>query len=290
MADAPPPRNADEARERAREAVRKAYDQGLVAPERTCRSCGTTSATFSGKCPACDKRYDRRLPWLGDTARRGLIAAALLALLGIVVAVAPNISESKTERAERLEQEERTRIRAEQARLVREQRVVRAEAAPTDDPKAPVEERLALRAGMVDDLEAAIFTETGKRFASGELKGSRVKEVRCSALVANKGKKRDDELLERPLGRYDCVAVQREVVRSGKVLGYLGHPFVGAVRFGTGELTFCKDNKAPSERGESLAEVVVPPECIGAEGADRLGNGYVDPYTVDPAVTATPET
>jgi hypothetical protein len=143
---------------------------------------------------------------------------------------------------------------------------------------------------MVDDLEAAILAETGKRYESGELKGSRVKEVRCTTLVANKGSKRDDELLDRPLGRYDCVAVQREVVRSGKVLGYLGHPFVGAIRFESGELTFCKDNKAPSERGEALAEVVVPPECIGAEGADRLGNGYVDPYTVEPDATGTPET
>ena len=297
MPETPPqdlPRNAEEARERARLAVQAAYaEPNLEAPpERRCPSCGITSATWSSRCPACDKRFDRRFPWLTDGMRIALAIVALVAAGGALAVVAPRITESKSERAAKDEEARTARIARERARLVREQRVVRVQADEglrDRGPAAEIPERLENRRALVALLQDSILAEARKREATGELKGTKVKEVRCDPLVRNAGNARDEELMAKRVGRYDCVAVQREVVRTGKVLGYFGHPFVGAVRFRTGEITFCKDNKAPSERGEALAEVVVPPACIGAEGAKRLGNGYVDPDSPVPTPPTVPE-
>jgi hypothetical protein len=66
-------------------------------------------------------------------------------------------------------------------------------------------------------------------------------------------------------------------VRDGKTVAYFGHPFVAAVDFDRGSWVFCKDNKVPGERGKPLARVALDPACVGAEGAERLGDGYIRP-------------
>jgi hypothetical protein len=87
----------------------------------------------------------------------------------------------------------------------------------------------------------------------------------------------DEEVLSKPRGRYDCVAVQRDVVRDGKIVAYFGIPFVGTIDFRRGTYVLCKDNKAPSENGRALVTVVLPAACIGAEGQDRVRDGYLLP-------------
>jgi len=247
------------------------------------------TATWGGRCPACEKRFDRRLPWLTDPARRALLAVAVVIGAGTIAVVAPQITQSKKDRAAIDARTQAARVVKERARLIREQRPVRGGVVTKDDPSLRGPERLEVRRGLVLAFQGAILEEVRAREATEELTGTPVREVLCSPLVANKGKARDEDLLDKETGRYDCVAVQRDIVRGGKVLGQLGHSFVGAIRFRKGTWTLCKDNKAPGERGKPLATVVLAPECIGAEGADRLGNGYVDPDSPVPTPEATPD-
>ena len=66
-------------------------------------------------------------------------------------------------------------------------------------------------------------------------------------------------------------------MNGGKVVGLLGHPFVGTAGSST-RFTYLqsgKDNKVPGERGKPLAKVPIPAVCIGAEGRPRIGDGYL---------------
>ena len=74
------------------------------------------------------------------------------------------------------------------------------------------------------------------------------------------------------------MAVKREVMNGGKVVGLLGHPFVGTADFKRFTYVWCKDNKVPGERGKPLAKVPIPAVCIGAEGRPRIGDGYLSDH------------
>jgi hypothetical protein len=87
----------------------------------------------------------------------------------------------------------------------------------------------------------------------------------------------EEEDLTRTRGRYDCVAVKRDVMNGGKVVGAFGHPFVATADFRRFTYVWCKDNKVPGERGKPLAKVPIPAVCIGAEGRPRVGDGYLAP-------------
>jgi len=109
---------------------------------------------------------------------------------------------------------------------------------------------------------------------TGELDGP-VKSVTCDPLIRNPGNVGEEEDLSNRRGRYDCVAVKRDVVKHGKVVGLFGHPFVGTADFKRFTYVWCKDNKVPGERGKPLAKVPIPAVCIGAEGRPRIGDGYL---------------
>jgi hypothetical protein len=104
-----------------------------------------------------------------------------------------------------------------------------------------------------------------------------VSRVECGPLIRNPGSRGEEEDLGRTRGRYDCVAVKREVMKGGKVVGLFGHPFVATADFKRFTYVFCKDNKVPGERGKALAKVPIPAVCIGAEGQPRVGDGYLAP-------------
>lgn len=265
----------EDARQRAREAVEAAFQRtDAPPPPRRCPSCGHEAATLSARCPACSKRYDRRLPWLSDRARIALGVAALLLLGGVVAYATPRITDSREARAERLAREQAERVRREVARITRLQRPVHGEGQPASG--------LAERRALVTALEQAILTETLARRARGEITGSRPQEVICGPLVRHSVGGRpvehgDENDLAKRRGRYDCTAVQRDVVREGTLVGRFGIPFVAVIDFRRGTFTYCQDTKIPGERGEALAKVPVPPACIGAEGAERVGDGYAAP-------------
>jgi hypothetical protein len=67
-------------------------------------------------------------------------------------------------------------------------------------------------------------------------------------------------------------------MKEGRKVATFGHPFVAALDFRAGTFVFCKDNKAPSERGRAIAQVRLAPACFGLPpDAEPLGNGYVIP-------------
>ena len=273
----------EEARKRAREAVEAAFRAtDAPVPARRCPSCGHEAATLAARCPACNKRYDRRLPWLSDRARLAIALASVLLLGGVVAYAAPRISDSRDSYAEKLARERAETKRTEVARIKRLQRPVRGDTDRREDRSAPAAERLEVRAAMVTALEAEILREARKRHAAREFTGSAPREVICGPIVRKSVGGRpvevgDETDLGRPRGRYDCTAVQRDVVRSGELVGRLGVPFVATIDFARGSYIFCGDVKLPGERGKPLAKVPIAPECIGAEGAERVGDGYALP-------------
>jgi hypothetical protein len=275
-----PPRNAEEAREAARRSVQEAFARAPEGPPvRTCPNCGEESATWRAQCPACNKRYDRRLPWLPDRARWVLGIAGAIAAIAALWAILPGVFEAKKDNDAKVAREHAQRVAAERARLIREQRPIRGHAhgLPRLPADAPAAERLAQRRALVGQTEAAILAEARKRIAAGQLDGP-VTKVNCGPLIRAPDNARDENDLSKRRGRYDCVAVKRDVVdENGKVVGLLGHPFVATIDFGRRSWVLCKDNKVPGERGKPLAKVRLDPSCVGAEGQKVVGNGYAAP-------------
>jgi hypothetical protein len=211
--------------------------------------------------------------------RWALGIAGALAAVAALWAILPGVFNAKREKDAKAARVEAQHVAAERARLIREQRPVRGRAhglarLPAD---APAAERLAQRRALVDQTEAAILADARKRIAAGQLDGP-VTKVSCGPLVRSPDNAGDEEDLSKRLGRYDCVAVKRDVVdEHGKVVGLLGHPFVATIDFGRRSWVLCKDNKVPGERGKPLAKVRLDPACVGAEGQKVVGNGYAAP-------------
>jgi hypothetical protein len=274
------PNAAEAARAAARESVRAAFERGPDGPPvRRCPNCGEESATWRAQCPACNKRYDRRLPWLSDRARWALGAVGALAAIGALILILPGVFSARDEHNAQLAREQAKRVAAERARLIHEQRPIRGRAhdLPALAANAPAADRLAQRRALLGQAEAAILTEARHRVSTGELDGP-VRDVNCGPLVRTPNNARDENDLSKRLGRYDCVAVKRNVVDAdGKVVGFLGHPFVATLDFTKRSWVFCKDNKVPGERGKPLAKVRLDPSCVGAEGQAVVGNGYAAP-------------
>jgi hypothetical protein len=274
-------RDAEEARERAREIVGEAFARTTpeVIPLRRCKTCGFEASTLAARCPNCEKRYDRRLPWLKDWMRWTLGAALVAAAIVTAILVTPGIRETKAERATRLAREQTALVNRQRAKLIREQRPVRGRAtglAPLPKDATDVERRAARRA-LVVALEQAIYTDAQARIRKKTLDGP-VRFVECGPLVRTPDGITDDEVLTKRLGRYDCVGVQRDVRRFGRTVALMGHPYVGTVNFEKNSYVFCKDNKVPGERGPALAKVTLAPACLGlADDAERFGNGYIQP-------------
>jgi hypothetical protein len=271
---------AEEARERAREAVAGAFAKTPeTAPERRCPTCGQSTATLAARCPNCNKRYDRALPWLKDWMRWTLATVVTVGLVVLGLGLRPGIQETKQERAERLEREQTARVSAQRKRLIREQTPVFGEdpefrpvpASATD----PAER--AARRQIVLAMETAITADAQVRIKAKRMDGP-VKFTECGPLVRTPDSRPDDEILTKKLGRYDCVAVKRDVRRFGRTVALFGHPYVGTIDFKKGTFVFCKDNKVPGERGKALVTVKLSPVCLGLdENAEEVGEGYVQP-------------
>ena len=245
-------------------------------PPRTCPSCGAEHATLSPTCPSCDKRYDRRFPGVSDRQRWALGGAVLVVVIAAAALVLPGVFDAKRDNDAKLAREHALRVAAETKRLTREQRPQRGRPAGLrpPGPTASVSEQLAARHKLVLALEGAILADARSRVKAGQLDGP-IQRVSCGPLIKNPDNRTEDQDLKRTRGRYDCVAVKREVMNGGKVVGLLGHPFVGTADFKRFTYVWCKDNKVPGERGKPLAKVPIPAVCIGAEGRPRVGDGYL---------------
>jgi hypothetical protein len=152
-------------------------------------------------------------------------------------------------------------------------------AADVDHADAPVQARLRARRAAVAAFEAAITRDARTRFA-GRPEG-RVRETLCGPLVrvtygtrlVNAGEERD---LGVRIGRYDCVAVLRDVVQDGRVVGHFGHEYVGVIDFATGAYVLCLAIPNQSERGDPLATAPLPRACVNAHGSREEGGFFED--------------
>ena len=109
---------------------------------------------------------------------------------------------------------------AEKKRLTREQRPMRGRPAGLEPPPrtASATEQLVARRKLITALEGAILADARQRVKTGELDGP-VKSVSCGPLIRNPANVGEEVDLGNRQGRYDCVAVKREVMKHGKVVG-----------------------------------------------------------------------
>ncbi len=242
-------------------------------PPRVCPSCGAEHATNRAECPSCGKRYDRRFARVSDTQRWILAGLALAGVITAAVLILPGVFDAKRKQDARAAREHAAIVAAEVRRMKREQRPMHGRPAHLrpPGPSASASEQRAARHRLVLAFEGAILADARHRVQSGELDGA-ASRVICSPLVRTSNEETD---LSKPRARFDCVAVQRDVIKEGKVVGYFGHAFVGTTDFKRFTYVWCKDNKVPSENGRPLAKVPIPAECIGAEGQPRVGDGYL---------------
>jgi hypothetical protein len=262
------------AKAKASEAVRAAYARDPEAPLRTCPACGAQAQTRFEHCPACGTSYFWRRPRISTRARWALGGVALVAAAVALTVIVPRIDDSKRERAAAERAAERATLVAERRRLTADQRPHHGRGT-REQTAAREAQRLAARRALVQEVEGSITRDARHRLATGAL-DRRVRTTECGPLRRDLG---HDELdLAKPIGRFDCVAVTRDVIKDGKVVGKFGFAFVAAVQFRRGTYTWCKNNPALSERTKTLAFVRLDPSCLGLPpDAEPLGTGYVMP-------------
>jgi hypothetical protein len=251
-------------------------------PLRRCRSCGNEERNRWETCTRCGRSYYAEPPRVQRARRRVLVAVAIALVAGLAVWV-PQLLTAKSHN-EVAQRAARARlIAAETVRLRREQRPHsgRLAGVATDRATLPAARRLALRAAALTALRTAVTADARARVASGEATGA-VRGTQCGPLVrvtqgARVVNPTDDRDLTVRIGRFDCTAVQRNVVQSGRVVGLFGIPYVGVIDFATGRYVFCKNTPAQSEAGSALAQVRLARVCFNAHGAP-LREGYlIDP-------------
>lgn len=264
-------------RDKAREEVRGIWARAPSGPPtRECPNCGEQHATYRAHCPACGKRYDRRLPWLRDWMRWGLAGVAVVVAITAAALILPGVFDAKREGDEARARERAQTIAAERKRLIREQRPHRGSATDLRAPASASDgQQVAARRRLVRTVEAAILDDARGRASSGALNGP-ILRTECGPLERSATTRTESDLSLR-VGRYDCVAVTSDIKRDGENVGTLGHPFVAALDFKRFTYVWCKDNKAPGEGGKALVHVPLDRACLGAEGAKRVGKGYERP-------------
>jgi hypothetical protein len=169
------------------------------------------------------------------------VVVVFVALVGTAIWVGPRISANKREHS-REDARATARARATDLRRRRiDQRVHTA--------------RTAARtlAGATTALEAAIARDLRARQRAGTLPPPRVRAVSCVPLPEDPG-------LRGGLARLKCLGATS--VTSAVSIGF---EVVGAVRPGSGRLSWCKTNPAAGEKanGAQLSEVRLAAACFG---------------------------
>ena len=168
------------------------------------------------------------------------LVVAVVALIGVGVAIAPDIRESKAER-EQAEREERRQARAErEARIRREQRPVFGKVTPA---RSGVPGRRALLA----DASDAVLVNARRRSAAGQLAGP-INGVECETFPRTLSEVGAEDSTTERFGRYFCLAITAEFHRSEvSVGGKIGHPYRLRIDFADSSYAFCKVVGRPGE-------------------------------------------
>src|SRR4051812_28263540 len=180
-------------------------------PLRTCRTCGNEERNFHYRCTNCGRDYAAPPPRFSK--RTKVIAASVagaVIVVGLAIAI-PALLTSKGESNAKQSAADRAAAAREAARLRVAQRPHAGQlAARADDPNAPAAQRVAIRKDEVVAFQAAMTRDARGRVAAGRLKGP-VRETLCGPLET--GVRARDELnVAIRIGRYDCVAVLRDVI------------------------------------------------------------------------------
>jgi hypothetical protein len=196
---------------------------------------------------------------MGRGGRLGALGAVLI-LVAVAAALIPVIVESKEERAE-AERRDRAERRAELIRrLENEQRPRFRRSASVAPPGATEDQRLDVRATLLDDLTAAILADARARVRRGRLDGP-IRRVQCEPFPRTvEGVGAEDDLSRRR-GRYACVAVTAEFgTGEAGATGVIGHQYRTEVDFHTGRYAFCK---VSGQAGPTREQLVTTPRVCG---------------------------
>jgi hypothetical protein len=245
-------------------------------PLRTCPHCGFEERSTRERCTRCGRSVLVRAPRLRGRKRTYAIWGGGAALVVAVAAIALVLSDVSSDREKRNAAKEAKAVAAEKVRLRRIQAPHRGEARELRPaPGASNQTVLAARAALVRDAEASITRDAQARDRAGELKGP-IARTECGPLLKAKDAVPDDRILSKSIGRYDCVAVKRNITgEAGQSVGRLGFAFVAALDFERFTYVWCRNTPAQGERGKSLAFVRLDRACLAAKGK-ALGTGYVD--------------
>jgi hypothetical protein len=194
---------------------------------------------------------------------RGMRVAAalvLVAAIAIGVALVPGILESKQERT-KSEQRERSEFRTQRIReLEAEQRPRFRRSESVAPAGAGDQERLAARAGLMEELSRAVLADSRRRVSRGELDGP-IRRVECEPFPRTAEGVGADRDLSRRTGRYSCVAVTAEFGRGAASSGgVIGHQYRILVDFDSGRYAFCK---VSGQAGPSREQLVTTPRACG---------------------------
>ncbi len=173
-------------------------------------------------------------------AAKVALVVAVIALIGLGVAIAPDIRESKAER-EQAEREERRQARAErEARIRREQTPVHGEA-------LPARSGVAGRRAVLVDASDAVLADARRRVAAGRLAGP-INGVECETFPRTLSDVGPEDSTKERFGRYFCLAITAEFHRSEvSVGGKIGHPYRLRIDFADSSYAFCKVVGRPGE-------------------------------------------
>src|SRR3954454_15207620 len=258
-----------------RDEVRAALARAGEAPLRSCPRCGREERTRSEQCPHCGTSYFARPP--AAVRRRRILAgvAGVIVLAarvaGAAVLISARNANDKRDRAARARL-----VTAEIARLKRVQAPHRGAATALKPPAhATPAQRLEARHRLLLAVQDSITADARGRVASGELRGT-IDHTECGPFLRARDAVPDDRVLSKPIGRYDCVAVQSNAVRSGTTVGKVGYAFVAALDFRRFTHVTCRNSPAQGEAGKPLAFVRLDRACLATKSRE-IGSGYVDP-------------
>lgn len=202
--------------------------------------------------------------------RTWLIIAAAAALFALPTAfLLARAADRRTADRERLARA----VDAERERLTRLQAPRRGAARDlVPAPGASRDERLAARAALVRRVERAITSDARRRARDGEIRGP-IPATSCGPLLKDPEAVPDHEVLARTVGRYDCVAIRRDVRNTQRSVAKLGYAFVAALDFRRFTYVWCRNTPPQGEAGKVLVSVRLERACLAARGRP-LSTGY----------------
>jgi hypothetical protein len=211
--------------------------------------------------PAIPRHLWRKLSSRGRRIAGAAGALLLVAAVAGLVLGGPRIDEGKRDRAAR-EAARAAAARAElERRLSAEQRPIRGHGPAAGG--LPRREALEARRALVAGLASAVERDARARRRAGEIEEA-VRSVTCEPFPRSTSGADPAARLDRPSGRYACLAVTANIPAGGATVGgAVGYPYRARVAFPGGTFTYCKVSGRPGEKALPARPVVTVPRACG---------------------------